>query len=207
MMVMVIICHSEQDTRKARHGLLSILTFVGWEIGTSVEWATVGSKEDGHGPATLLCKGLHGLHIDFVYIWSFFTIYFNRDKMLIHEASDVFILEGFALHDMAPVAGRVANTEQDGFVLLLRLLQGFFAPWVPIYGVVRVLQEVWACLVDEPVGMFMLRCRVCGFGHDSSGGGHSITFFWFFLFVVLMGVLYHIGDSLIVGKLLVYLLE
>src|SRR6266581_208266 len=179
MMVMVIICHSEQDTRKARHGLLSILTVVGWEIGTSVEWATVGSKEDGHGPATLLCKGLHGLHIDVVYIWSFFTIYFNRDKMLIHQASYVFILEGFALHDMAPVAGRVANTEQDGFVLLLCLLQSFFTPWVPIYGVVGMLQEIRACLVDEPVGMFMLRCLVCGIGHVSSGGGLLLLFLVF----------------------------
>src|SRR2546430_8436427 len=201
MMVMVIIRHGEQDTRKARHGLLSILTVVGWEIGTPVERTTVGSKEDGHGPATLLCKGLHCLHIDVVYVGSFFTIYFNGDKMLIHQASYVFVLEGFALHDMAPVAGRVANTEQDGFILLLRLLQGFFAPWVPIYGVVGMLQEVWTCLVDEPVGMFMLRCRVCGFGHGSSGGDVIYFCFWFFLLIGLMGVLYHIGDSLTVSKL------
>src|SRR5438067_5204091 len=147
MMVMVIICHSEQDTRKARHGLLSILTVVGWKIGTPVEWTTVGSKEDGHGPATLLGKRLHRLHVNVIYIGAFFTIYFNGDKMLIHQASDVFVLEGFALHDMAPVAGRVANTEQDGFVLLLCLLQGFFAPWVPIYRVVGMLQEIRAGLV------------------------------------------------------------
>src|SRR5205807_10193645 len=141
---------------------LSISTIIRGEIGAPIERAPVGHKEDGHGPTTLLCKGLHGLHVNVIYVGSFFTINFNRNKMLIHQASDVFVLEGFALHDMAPVAGRVANTEQDGFVLLLRLLQGFFAPWVPIYGVVGMLQEVWACLVDEPVGVFMLRCRVCG---------------------------------------------
>src|SRR6266702_7346536 len=199
MMVMVIICHGEQDARKARHGLLSIWTVVGREISAPVEWASIGSKEDGHGPATLLCKGLHCLHVNVIYIGSFFTIYFNGDKMLIHHVSDVFVLEGFALHDMAPVAGRVANTEQDGFVLLLRLLQRFFAPWVPIYGVVGMLQEVWTCLVDEPVGMFMLECRVCGIGHGSSGRGVKYFCFWFFLLVVLMGVLYHIGDSLTVS--------
>src|SRR5947207_4658318 len=160
MMVMIIICHGEQDTRKARHGLLSILTIVGGEIGAPVEWTAIGSKEDGHGPATLLCKILYCLHINVINVGSFFTIYFNGDKMLIHQASYVFVLEGFALHDMAPVAGRVANTEQDGFVLLLRLLQGFFAPWVPIYGVVGMLQEVWTCLVDEPVGMCVFGCLI-----------------------------------------------
>ena len=100
----------------------------------------------------------------------------------------------FALHNMAPVACRVADTEQDRFVLLLRLLQGFFAPWVPIYGVVGMLQEVRACLVDEPIGMFMLGCWVCSIGHASSGGDNLLLLFWFFSFVVSMEVLYHMKD-------------
>src|SRR6516162_8600897 len=138
-MVLVVIIDGEKDTRKARHGFASIVTIVGWEIGATVKWTTVGSKEDGHGPATLLSQGLHCLHVNVIYIGPFFTIYFNRDKMLIHQASCVFVLEGFALHDMAPVAGRVANTEQDRLVLLLRLLQGFFAPRVPFYRVMCML--------------------------------------------------------------------
>src|SRR6516225_4125495 len=154
-MVLIVIIDGEKDTRKARHGFPSILTVTRWEIGTSVEWATIGGKEDSHRPATLLCKSLHCLHIDVVYIGALFAVYFNGDKMLIHEASDVFILKGFVLHDMTPVAGGVADTEQDGFVLLLRFLQRFFAPWIPIHGVVRVLKQVRTCLVDEAVGVFM----------------------------------------------------
>ena len=77
------------------------------------------------------------------------------------------------------MACRVADTEQDWFVLLLRLLQGFFAPRIPIYRVMGVLQEVRAGLVDEPIGMFILGCRVCGIGHDSSGGRYYILFLVF----------------------------
>jgi hypothetical protein len=53
-----------------------------------------------------------------------------------------------------------------------------------------VLQQVRAGLVAEPVGVFMLGCRVCVIGHDSSDGRYYI-FFWFFLKVWLMKALYH----------------
>src|SRR6516225_1922859 len=92
MTVLVIICHRAQETRKSRHDLLSIATIIGREIGAPVEWAAVGRKEDGHWPATLLCKCLYGLHVNVIYIRPFFTIYFNRNKMLIHQASNVFVL-------------------------------------------------------------------------------------------------------------------
>src|SRR5205809_5227110 len=201
-MVLVIIIDGEKDTRKARHGFPSILTVTRWKIGTSIEWATIRGEEDGHGPATLLGESLHCLHIDVVYIWALLAVYFDGDKMLVHEACNVFVLEGFALHDVAPVAGGVANAEQNWFVFLLGFLQGFFAPWVPIYGVVGVLQQVRACLVDEPGGVFMLRRLICGFGHGSFGWGLYIFVSDFFLLVVLMGVLYHICDSLTVSKLI-----
>src|SRR5215467_10894925 len=76
--------------------------------------------------------------------------------MLVHQAGDFLVLEGLTLHHVAPVAGRVADTEQDGFVFALRLFQRLLAPRVPVYRVVRVLQQVRARLIDEPVGMFVL---------------------------------------------------
>ena len=78
--------------------------------------------------------------------------------MLIHQASDVFVLEGFALHDMAPVAGRVANAEQNWFIFPSCLLQGLLAPRIPIYRVVCVLLQIWTRLIDEPVCMLVLLC-------------------------------------------------
>src|SRR5258708_39595098 len=78
--------------------------------------------------------------------------------MLVHDGGDLFVLKGFALHDMAPVAGGVADAEEDRFVLHFCLVQGFLAPRVPVYRVVCVLQQIWTRLVDEPVGVLMLSC-------------------------------------------------
>ena len=76
--------------------------------------------------------------------------------MLIHEVGNLFILEGFALHHMAPVAGRIANAQQNGPIEFLRLLQRLFPPGIPIHRVMCVLEQVGAGLMNEPVGVCML---------------------------------------------------
>ena len=96
-------------------------------------------EENGHGPSTLSGERLHRLHIDIVDIWTFLAVYLYRDKMLVHDGGSILVLEGFALHDMAPVAGRIANAEQNRFIFPFCLFQGFLAPGIPIYRVVCVL--------------------------------------------------------------------
>ncbi len=58
---------------------------------------------------------------------------------------------------MAPVAGAVADTDNDGLVFGFGPVQRFFAPWLPVHRIVSVLEQVGARFVDEGVGMFMLR--------------------------------------------------
>jgi hypothetical protein len=53
---------------------------------------------------------------------------------------------------MAPVAGGVAHGEEDGLILTFRGCEGFFAPGVPVHGVVGVLEEVGALFGEETVG-------------------------------------------------------
>src|SRR5262249_51508072 len=65
------------------------------------------------------------------------------------EACDPGILERFAFHDVAPVAGRVADREQDGFVLGSGAGEGFLAPGGPVDRVVRVLEKVGTGLVNQ----------------------------------------------------------
>ena len=72
--------------------------------------------------------------------------------MLVHYAGYLVVLKGLPLHYVAPVAGGVANAEEDGLVLLPGFLQGLLAPGVPVHGVVGVLHKVGAGLVDESVG-------------------------------------------------------
>ena len=67
------------------------------------------------------------------------------------------VLERLALHHVAPVAGRVADREQDRPILLARAREGLLAPRVPVDGVVLVLEEVRRGLVCEPVGHLPVR--------------------------------------------------
>ena len=54
----------------------------------------------------------------------------------------VRVLEGFVRHDVAPVAGGVADREQDGLVRRPRLGQRRLAPGPPVHRVVGVLEQV-----------------------------------------------------------------
>jgi hypothetical protein len=45
-------------------------------------------------------------------------------------------------HDMTPMTGRVADREEDRFILTARFGEGFLAPRIPIDRVMCVLEKV-----------------------------------------------------------------
>jgi hypothetical protein len=55
------------------------------------------------------------------------------------------------LHYVAPVASGVADAQKYWFVLFVGFHEGFLSPWIPVNGVVCVLEQVWALLVDESI--------------------------------------------------------
>jgi hypothetical protein len=57
---------------------------------------------------------------------------------------------------MAPVAGRVANADEEHFVFVPCFLQSRSIPGVPIHRIVCVLQQVRTCFVDQAVGGFFV---------------------------------------------------
>ena len=61
------------------------------------------------------------------------------------------VLERLVLHHVAPVAGRVADREQDRPVLLAGAGERLVAPGVPVDRVLGVLEQVGAGLRGEPV--------------------------------------------------------
>src|SRR5207245_7210820 len=73
------------------------------------------------------------------------------DEVRVQELGDLEVLVGLLLHDVAPVAGGVADAEQHGPPLAPRGREGLLAPRMPVDGVVRVLEEVRARLEDEAV--------------------------------------------------------
>ncbi len=118
-------------------------------------------QEHGHRPAAL--AAIHrdgGGHVDLVEVGPLLAVHLDVDEVLVHQGGGRLVLEGLPLHDVAPVTGRVPDAEQDQLVLLARPLQRLLAPRIPVHRVVRVLQQIGAGLVDQPVGVLMVRVRI-----------------------------------------------
>mgnify|MGYP006961791839 CR=1 FL=1 len=75
----------------------------------------------------------------------------DADEVLIHDPRSLLVLEGFPLHDVAPVAGRVADGDEDRPVLASGSIQRLAAPGIPVHGIVRMLQEVGTGLPGQTV--------------------------------------------------------
>ena len=84
------------------------------EVRAAEERSTVRCHEDCHRPAAVSGHGLHCGHVDGVDVWSLFTVDLDADEEAVHQRGDLFVLERFALHDVAPVARGVADAEHDG---------------------------------------------------------------------------------------------
>ena len=69
-------------------------------------------------------------------------------------------------HDMAPVAGAVANAQKDGLILCPCFGKSLLAPGIPVHRVIRVLEKVRACLIFQMIAQILTsffqitRCRV-----------------------------------------------
>jgi len=104
-----------------------------------------------------------GLHVDVVEIGAFFAIDLHVDEVVVHVGGGGFVFEGLVLHDVAPVAGGVADAHEDGFVFFAGAGECGVSPGIPVHGIVGVLEEVGAGLVDEFVDV--QRGAAFGFGH------------------------------------------
>ena len=71
--------------------------------------------------------------------------------MFIEDGCHLIVFEGLVLHHVAPVAGRIANRQEDGLIFFARPLKGFGRSWVPVYRISGMLTQVGAGFVDESV--------------------------------------------------------
>jgi hypothetical protein len=94
---------------------------------------------------------LHGAHVHRVDVRPLFAIDLDRDIMAVQEARDFFVLEGLALHDVAPVTGRIADRQEYRATEPRRFGKGLVAPGKPVHRIVRMLQQVGAALQQQPV--------------------------------------------------------
>lgn len=70
-------------------------------------------------------------HVDLVHIRPLFPVDLDIDVQLVHDLSNVLILEALSFHHVTPVTGGVAYTQEDELVLCHSCPKGFLSPWIP----------------------------------------------------------------------------
>jgi len=130
----------------------AVVLLVG-EIGPCKErHVAVGAEKHRQRPATSTSR--HELMrelIDLVEVRPLLPIDFDVDKQAVHQRCCRFVFKGLVGHYVAPVACRVSYGEQYRLVLGPSLVQGLCGPGLPIDGIVGVLQQVGAGLVNQAV--------------------------------------------------------
>ena len=112
---------------------------LGREVGATPEGLAVGRQEHGQGPAAMLAEQAQCGLVNAINIRVFLAVHLDGNEQSVHEGGDVFVFEALTRHDVAPVAGGIANREQDGLVLVAGARQRFRAPRHPVNRVVLVL--------------------------------------------------------------------
>jgi hypothetical protein len=148
----IIIGDDTEYLRETRHPF-----FILWrKIRSGVKGNEIWSQEDGHGPSPRTRHYLNSIHINFVEIWTFLAVDLDIDEAIIHDLSDSLILKGLLFHDMAPVARGITDAEENGLILSFGPAEGLLSPGMPIHRVMRVLQEVGACLMNQTIYVLLL---------------------------------------------------
>ena len=114
------------------------------EVGAAPEGLGIGREEHGERPSALLAHERERALVNGVEVGALFPVHLDVDEEAVHQPRRLFVLEALVGHDMAPVAGGIADREQDRLVGFLRLGQRGGPPGAPVDGVVLVLQEIGA---------------------------------------------------------------
>ncbi len=118
------------------------------EISAGIERLLIRSHDDGERPAALPGHHLADAHVHAVDIRPLLPVNLDTDKIPVQDRRNTGILEGFVRHDMAPVAGGIANREKDRLVFPRGPGECLLSPRVPVDRVMRVLEKVRALLAD-----------------------------------------------------------
>ncbi len=136
------------DRRPARHPG----PVLGREVGPGEERHLVGRQKAVQRPAALAGHRLTGLHADGVDVGALLAIDLDAHEALVHQRRDCRILERLVGHHVAPMARRVADRDEQRAILGAGALEGLLAPWEPVNGVLRMLEQVGRGLLGKPVG-------------------------------------------------------
>ena len=147
--------HPGQHLFEARQAVVRLAR----EIGPAEKRRVVpGRQEHGQGPAAIApAQEVVGHLIDLVEVGPLLAVHLDVHEVLVHERRGGLVLEGLVGHDVAPVAGRIPDGEQNRFVLRASALQRLRSPRVPGDRVVGVLEKIRAGFVRQGVHRWFLR--------------------------------------------------
>jgi len=111
-------------------------------IGQGEDRALVRGKEYIERPAAAAGLRLDEVHQVLVDVGPCFAVDLDADEIPVQEFRRRRVGEGFAGHDVAPVAGRVADRDEQRLVPPERFPQHLAAPLLPPHRVVQVLPEI-----------------------------------------------------------------
>ena len=114
------------------------------KIRAGKEGLVIRCHKNAGGPAAASGKGLTERHIDAVNIRSFLLVHLDGDKVPIEKFRDFPIFKAFVRHHMTPMTGAVANTEENGLILLTGFLESLGTPGIPVHRIVCVLEQIGA---------------------------------------------------------------
>src|SRR5271169_1170581 len=121
------------------------------EISAAPDRLAGGGEEHRKRPAAVLAEAMQRGHVDLVDIRPLLAIYFDIDEQLVHHARGVDVLETLMRHGVAPMAGGVADRQQDRPFAALRLDERLRTPGPPVDRIVLVLQQIGAGFLRETI--------------------------------------------------------
>ena len=134
----------------------------GGEIGAAIKGLQVRGQKDAQGPAAVAGEHLHRVHVRLIQVGALFPVQLDVDEMLVHDGGDGRVFKRLVGHDVAPVAGGVADAQKDGLVFPAGPFQGLRPPGVPIHRIVGMLLEIGAGRIDQVVGPGFVHDRLLG---------------------------------------------
>ena len=165
--------HGEQELGERRHAMARLRG----EVRPCIERLAVRGQEHRHRPAALAGHRDGGVHVEGVDVGPLLAIDLDVDEVLVHQSRRGRALERLVRHHVAPVAGAVADREEDGPLLSPGALEGLGPPRVPVDGIPGVLEEVRAGLGREAVHGSSLPhddpVERCGTPHGAQDLAHS----------------------------------
>ena len=131
----------------------SIAAILG-KIGSGKEWLLLWGHEDRQRPAAGAGHGLTHGHIHRINVRALFPVHLDADELAVKETRNLLILKGFMSHNMAPVAGRVPDTEEYRLILPCRFLERFLTPGIPVHGIFPMLHKIRRFFLFQSVRHF-----------------------------------------------------